>query len=97
MVRKIQVGGIEVEVEDAKASTYSKGNAQYARVCKFVPREWLNSDVVIVKKDDFDKIARYVNNLITMMATYLADEAKKMELINEIKTVKISNKPSTKR
>ena len=93
MSRKIKVtNNLEIEVEETRVLPYNRGGRQYAHIHKFVPREWVGKDVVIIRREDLDRLVKYVNNLLDTLSLILADENYKKQLVETIKKVKLSKK-----
>ena len=80
----------DVEIERTKVAPYIKGGNQYARVEKFVPREWLNEEVVIMRKNDFETLLRLVNAAMDMVHDTLLRKAKAERAIENSTKIKLS-------
>lgn len=93
MSRKIKVtNNLEIEVEETRVLPYNRGDRQYAHIHKFVPREWVGKDAVIMQREDLDKLIKYVNNLLDTLSLILADENYKKQLVETIRKVKLDKK-----
>ena len=79
-------------IERARAMPYNKGNHQYARVYKFVPREWLNEEVIIMRAEDFNTLLKLFNKLIDLTSELLIKETKKEMTIEKSTKIKLSRK-----
>ena len=56
---------LNIRIETARVLPYNEG--RYARVQKFVPRDWQNKEVVILTREDFNKLVKYVDSLIDLV------------------------------
>lgn len=57
----------KVNFEVAKTTKVSKRGKQYALVEKYVPSEWAGREVVILARDDFEKLMNYTDSLIALI------------------------------
>ena len=57
----------KVNFENAKVVKRVARGKQYFRVEKYVPSEWDGKDVVIMTREDFEKLMNYANSLIALV------------------------------
>ena len=58
----------KVNFETAKVVKRDVGGKQYFRVEKYVPNEWGDKEVVILTREDFEKLMNYANSLIALVS-----------------------------
>ena len=80
----------DLEIERTKVMPYIVNNHQYARVQKVVPREWLNEEVVIMRKSDFETLLRLVKAAMDMVHDTLLRKARAERAIENSTKIKLS-------
>ena len=67
---------LRINIERTRVTTFEVKGKKYAKVQKVVPIEWVGSDVVIMRKDDFDALIKFIGAVIEVMNESIINEAK---------------------
>ena len=61
----------------------------YFRVEKFVPGEWANEEVVILKRRDFETFVAALSNALNLLFKVVVDEEEKRRFIREVTRIRM--------